>query len=211
MPIQHCVKCDKSYDIGLVCPICSERLVYLGREELALSPIDILEQYDSKHPYNPLRDYTGDYFTNTHNPAQEAMVVECEDTLKRHPEDADAGYHLSLYYLSKGHLEHAERYISKVIEAKPNHSEPYQKAASIYMTLKKPEKAHPVLIELSKREVENTQVWENLGKVCLSLNKAKEALFAFDNANKHCEDKEKKESLKTAMKQIKSYLDKISR
>jgi tetratricopeptide (TPR) repeat protein len=219
MAILYCRKCEKSVNTWREnkasgtdkCPICDVLLVYFGREASVLSPLDILAQYDDKHPYNPIGDFTGDYFTNTFNPAQDAMMIECEDTLMRHPNDLDASFHLSLCYLAKGQMDQALKYLIPVLEAKLDSLEPYKKAVIIYMQQNKPEKAYPILRQLSEKEPGSSYVWENLGKVCLSLKKSKKAFVAFKEAKKMCKDDKKKESLTKAMSQIKTYLDAVSR
>ncbi len=206
MSIRHCKKCNRSFSDSTLCPICLEQLVYFGREESVLSPSDILAEYDSKHPYNPIADYTGEYYINTFHPAQEAMMMECEDTLKRHPEDLDASFHLALCYMTKGNMEQAQRYIEPVIAAGPADVGPYKKAVSVYMALNNPEKAYGVLLVLSQREPESLSVWENLGKVCVSLSKTKRAYAAFKEAEKLCRDENKKDSLGQMMLKLQVYM-----
>ena len=208
MNLRYCIRCEETYFCDeRPCPICNRKLYYFGRERVSLSPINILIEYDKKHPYNPLHDFKGIYINEIITPEVDASILECEDVLKHKPDEPNALFYLGMTYFSRKEFLKAKHYLEQLVALKPNNEQPYQRLADIYTDEGETDKAIAQLLFLKQHVSEDWALHDKLGRAYLQKGDSKKALSAFVQAYRQCKDEERKKSLKEVLRKISTTIE----
>jgi tetratricopeptide (TPR) repeat protein len=210
MTLFYCKKCKKAVDDKRpqydgqkkICPTCSQRLYYFGKESVRISPEDVIKEYDKHHEYRPLRDFSGEYYHDESRSLANTTLLECEDMLIHDPTNIKALSHMGTYEMSQGNLERAEYWLEKVIAQE--HSEPaiYKRLIYVYIHRGRPIKAEQLLARFEAQESSLTYL-ETKGKIDLLKKDYTKALDTFKRALDLCKDEEKKRDILTCISNIK--------
>ncbi len=191
----YCIKCKQSFttslEKGAPCPTCKEPLAYFGKEAVAVSTQELIEAYDAKHPFNPVGDFRGrtQHYTN---PYQALEILECEDKLKKNPEDMEALYHLGKLYKTVNQPRLAYPLLKRLVALKPDHVAPYHHFAELAVHEANFKIALKTLLFCAKVFEPEFITYENIGIVFLYLNEPKKAKKALLKAESLCTDPDKK-------------------
>jgi len=110
MRLLYCKSCKKIIESKKApytesCPTCEKPLSYFGKEAVTLTG----KAAEEKFP--PVLSGKGLIY---HNPQIEIQILACLDTLKHHPENTDALYHLATLYYTKGSVSSARQALEKI-------------------------------------------------------------------------------------------------
>ena len=133
MALVFCTTCEKIIDdrslipkLKRICPRCRKKLVYFGREEVSLSPEEIIAEYDKTHQFDPVSDFTGKVETVYEKQSLDLDIIECEDSIKHEPNNIKARQYLAMRYYSQSKLEKAREYFHEILNIESGNTEWFQ-------------------------------------------------------------------------------------
>lgn len=162
------------------CHSCHKPLSYLGYEQASISPQHILSYYDQKHPLSTAF-FEGTYKTYAPSPSS-LDILQCEDQLKKKPDDLDALYFLARFHASQKQISKAIFYNQRLIEVNPHFFEAHKALAKLYFYEKKLTDCHAILTHLIAVDPDHYEHYDNLGLVYLHQKNLKQALYYFQMA-----------------------------
>lgn len=184
-----CGACDKAITFFLGelptlprCPDCRGRLHDIGQEVVTLSYPAFLgienqkswdPDWDGANVCKPI--ILGDNDVNIDE-------LECEDILKRDPNNEEALIHLGKRYKSAGNIKKAEEFFKRAAAINPNPVVSARHLADIYLATRDYDAALDVLEALTKIEPDNAYLFYNLGIVYLQLDKPARAFVSLKQA-----------------------------
>ena len=208
MALVFCTTCEKIIDdrslipkLKRICPRCRKKLVYFGREEVSLSPEEIIAEYDKTHQFDPVSDFTGKVETVYEKQSLDLDIIECEDSIKHEPNNIKARQYLAMRYYSQSKLEKAREYFHEILNIESGNTEANKGISDILICKKEYKEALSYLEMCNKQEV-TSDIYENYGIIYVHLKKVNRAITYFLKAYKHTKDKLKKSSLKKLVSQL---------
>ena len=168
-----------------ICPRCQQPLSYLGKESATLSPQDILDHYDKTHPFCS-------YFNlakNTIYSRQHSTIdiLQCEDQLKKKPDDLEALHFISNYYCHLRQFDKALMYFQRIIDIDSYFYDAHYGLAKILFYQKEYTDCVQILEQLIVLDPDHFQHHENLGVVYLHQQRHLDALPYFKHALSLCD------------------------
>lgn len=204
--LHYCLTCEKIIPIqnqqDKTCPSCQKKLLYFGREEVTLSASEIFKAYDISHPFSPIQDYTGTYFTALSYTDDPQSELECDDMLAADPNNIDALFYKGLRAQSNGEAQKAILYFNKIHALDPDYNDTQARLIELYFKNKDYAKAIPHLHALLKKTPKDFALRHNLGLAYLFKQSSKQALKQFIYARKLCKNSTLQKNLETVIKQL---------
>jgi tetratricopeptide (TPR) repeat protein len=216
MRLYYCLKCARIVDRKFVvfrgedplCPTCRAGLTHFGREAVTLSPEEVLAKYDKNLPTHAPKDtFTGESKAYS-APDIDVHVLECEDTLRFHPNSEEALLYLGIFYKSQGKLELAYRYLIQLMEAVPTQVEACKHLTGLYLGEEAYDKAIALLKAFVKADPSSVMVWENLSRIHYRLGEFKQAVDYLVVAYEKEEDEERLANLYTVISSLFEMIEK---
>lgn len=207
MNLHYCKKCDDILPLngehpGRPCLVCRTPLSYFGREKATISTQKLLNDFDDHHPFNPVKDYQGRYFTDRNVVVQDTDIAACLDVLRFTPKNIDALTTLAKLYQVKDDWMLAKQSWQKIITIDASYQAAYQNMASIYVMQKQYDQALDTLHQLLSITPTALPVIENIAKIHAMLGDTKQALKRFYQAYHLAKTDQKKQRIKTLIRRL---------
>ena len=214
MSLRYCKKCyaifneEESCAKGsqYFCLTCDSVLLYFGSESVSLSSDDVFFQYDLTHDANPVKAYTGYYYTDLSKQADSLSFIECEDVLKHDATNKEAMLYLGNYYLSVSDYKQSKYYFERYLESNSLSESLAKRYCDVLFALDE----HQLVVGFLKTTTSFYSkffIKHTLAVARLGLNQYKKALKYFYEAYMLCENSKKKTRIQAMISSITAYLE----